>query len=146
VYLVFIVLNAVVTLCASHCILVCHRYTIRQNARELCALYCILVSNRYTIRQNAGELCALYCILVSNRYTIRQNARELCALHCILVSNRYTIRQNAGELKELSTNLEHDRDITQRHLAAKETELERARATIIEMEREINLLKDRCNG
>ena len=56
------------------------------------------------------------------------------------------MKENLAELRESNSSLEHSRDAGERHLAGKEMELEKARSTMSEMEREICMLKDRCNG
>ena len=66
---------------------------------------------------------------------------KLC---CILF--RYSLKNNVTELKDVTSHLENDRDAAQRHLVSKEMELEKARSAMHDMEREICLLKERCNG
>lgn len=56
------------------------------------------------------------------------------------------MKENLAELRETNSGIEHSRDAAERHLASKEMELEKARSTVNEMEREICILKDRCNG
>ncbi|XP_067948387.1 testis-specific gene 10 protein-like isoform X2 [Watersipora subatra] len=59
---------------------------------------------------------------------------------------KYSLKNSVSDLKDAASNLENDRDATQRHLVSKEMELEKAHSTMHEMEREINMLKERCNG
>lgn len=50
-----------------------------------------------------------------------------------------------AETRETNSSLEVSRESLERQLASKEAELEKARITMCEMEREVNTLKDRCS-
>lgn len=64
----------------------------------------------------------------------------------IVSSYRHHMKESIAELRESNASTEHSRDTAERQLASKEMEIEKYRCTTAEMEREINMLKDRCNG
>ena len=70
---------------------------------------------------------------------------NLMILPCCF-DGRQHMKENLAELRESNSSLEHSRGAGERHLASKEMELEKARSTMNEMEREICMMKDRCNG
>jgi len=59
---------------------------------------------------------------------------------------RYEVKQQLSVAHENSSHLESGKDSLERQLSMRELELEKAKVTIADLEKDINILKDRSHG